>query len=234
MSKTIKIPNKKQTKIIAHRGLSGLETENTLPAFQLASSLSYYGMECDIHKTKDGIYAISHDEDLTRVFGSELVIKENNYRDLVSASRLKDGIHVIPTLEEYLRSCSQHGKKAIIELKVPFNSQDIKEILDICHYCISDVIFISFYYDDLMLLRENGFSGPIQLLYFKEITPEFVKSAEDIQADVDIQYCLATADAVKMFHVHDIKVNVWTVDDKEKAVELIANGVDYITTNILE
>ena len=31
-----------------------------------------------------------------------------------------------------------------------------------------------------------------------------------------------------------LKVNCWTVDDKEKAEELVAWGVDFITSNILE
>ena len=50
---TIKF-NKKNTQIVAHRGLSGIEVENTNSAFVAAGNRSYYGIETDIHRTKDG------------------------------------------------------------------------------------------------------------------------------------------------------------------------------------
>ena len=45
---TIKF-DKKKTVMIAHRGLSGIETENTNSAFVAAGNRSYYGIETDIH-----------------------------------------------------------------------------------------------------------------------------------------------------------------------------------------
>ena len=42
-------------KMIAHRGLSGLEAENTCAAFVAAGNREkYFGIECDIHRTLDG------------------------------------------------------------------------------------------------------------------------------------------------------------------------------------
>ncbi len=49
-------------KMIAHRGLSGMETENTLAAFEAACKRLFYGIETDVHVTKDGKYIIFHDE----------------------------------------------------------------------------------------------------------------------------------------------------------------------------
>lgn len=40
--------------MIAHRGVSGLERENTCAAFVAAGNRSYYGIETDIHRTADG------------------------------------------------------------------------------------------------------------------------------------------------------------------------------------
>ena len=65
---TIKI-NKQITRIIAHRGLSGLERENTCAAFIAAANRSYYGIETDVHVTADGKYILIHDDDTTRVAG---------------------------------------------------------------------------------------------------------------------------------------------------------------------
>ena len=54
-------------KMIAHRGLSGVERENTYPAFVAAGNRSYYGIETDVHKTADGNFVIIHDETTERV-----------------------------------------------------------------------------------------------------------------------------------------------------------------------
>ena len=40
--------------MVAHRGVSKLERENTMPAFVAAGNRSYYGIETDIHITRDG------------------------------------------------------------------------------------------------------------------------------------------------------------------------------------
>ena len=63
---TIKI-NKGSTRLIAHRGLSGLETENSIPAFVAAGNRSYYGVETDTHVTRDGRFIILHDDSTGRV-----------------------------------------------------------------------------------------------------------------------------------------------------------------------
>ena len=54
MKNTISILEHKNTKIVAHRGLSGIEPENTNLAFVAAGNRSYFGIETDIHVTKDG------------------------------------------------------------------------------------------------------------------------------------------------------------------------------------
>ena len=63
---TIKF-DKKDTLIIAHRGLSGIEKENTNAAFVAAGNRSYYGIETDVHKTLDGRYVVFHDDTTGRV-----------------------------------------------------------------------------------------------------------------------------------------------------------------------
>ena len=54
---TLKI-EKNNVKMIAHRGLSGLEKENTAVAFVAAGNKSFYGIETDIHLTKDNVFVV--------------------------------------------------------------------------------------------------------------------------------------------------------------------------------
>ena len=60
---------KKNVKIVAHRGLSGIERENTMASFIAAGNRSYWGIETDIHKTADGQFVVIHDENTFRVSG---------------------------------------------------------------------------------------------------------------------------------------------------------------------
>lgn len=53
-----------QTKLIAHRGGSGLRVENTLAAFEHAIKLGAAGAELDVHLTRDGEVVVHHDEQL--------------------------------------------------------------------------------------------------------------------------------------------------------------------------
>ena len=63
---TLKL-DKGSIKMIAHRGLSGIERENTAAAFVAAGNHSYFGIETDVHRTADGKYIIIHDDVTGRV-----------------------------------------------------------------------------------------------------------------------------------------------------------------------
>ena len=64
---TIKIENK-AVKMVAHRGLSGIEKENTCSAFVAACNrATYFAVETDVHRTVDGQFVIFHDDNTARV-----------------------------------------------------------------------------------------------------------------------------------------------------------------------
>ena len=65
---TVKIKNL-STKMVAHRGLSDIEPENTNASFIAAGNRSYFGIETDIHRTKDGHFVVCHDDNLKRIAG---------------------------------------------------------------------------------------------------------------------------------------------------------------------
>ena len=111
---TVKIQDKRGVQMIAHRGVSGLERENTCPAFVAAGVKSYYGIESDVHVTKDGKYIVFHDDNLERLTGLSLVIEETDF-DTLRAIRMKDTDGVteradlfLPTLEEYISICKKY------------------------------------------------------------------------------------------------------------------------------
>ena len=53
-------------KVMAHRGYSGMYPENTMLAFQKAAEAGADGIELDVHKTRDGVLVVHHDERVDR------------------------------------------------------------------------------------------------------------------------------------------------------------------------
>ena len=134
---TIHLLNKGKTLMVAHRGVSGLEKENTMPAFVAAGNRSYYGIETDVHKTADGKYILFHDDTTARVAIDNMVVEETAY-DTLRALPLTDRegkrgrIDLrMPNLEEYINLCKAYGKDAVLELKNAFEEEDIYEICEI-------------------------------------------------------------------------------------------------------
>ena len=68
---------------ISHRGGAGECYENTMMAFKKAKDLAKTQMlEIDVHITKDGVVVVSHDQNLFRVTGKDVKIKETNFDEL--------------------------------------------------------------------------------------------------------------------------------------------------------
>ena len=86
----------KTPSIIAHRGASGREFENSRAAFTRAIELDADGVELDVHSTEDGIILVHHDAELPG-FGP---IGHLKYTEVLE-SRLPNG-ETIPTLPEVL------------------------------------------------------------------------------------------------------------------------------------
>lgn len=242
---TIKL-NSKHVKIIAHRGLSGIERENTCTAFLAAANRSYFGIETDIHTTRDGKFVIIHDETTERVSLGEnnINVEENDYsavENIVLPD--KDGTKIrqdikIPLLSEYIAICKKYEKICILEVKNAFTDEEIKKLVEeikTTEY-IQNVIFISFELENCLKLRKILPEHEIQWLIGKnlEVTDELIKIFVDNKLDIDIYYKSLNKENIEKLHSKGIKINCWTCDNKNDAEALIELGVDFITTNILE
>ena len=237
---TIKI-NKKNTALIAHRGVSGIECENTAAAFVAAGNRSYFGIETDVHKTADGKFIIIHDDTTDRVSAENLSVENSNF-DVLRQLRLKAGDGktredlCLPSLEEYLRICKTYGKIGVLEFKNPFEKSDIEKILTIVknEYETDKLIFISFDYNNLVYVKELDNTSTVQFLCGCPVDDALIEKLLKYGMDLDIDYSYLDEDAIKRLHDNGIKINCWTVDETCDAERLAEWGVDYITSNILE
>jgi glycerophosphoryl diester phosphodiesterase len=115
-----------QARIIAHRGAHDKRLniiENTMEAFDHARKLGCYGIELDIHATKDGILVVHHDPTLKRLWHKPQAIAELNYQTL------HDLVPQIPKLRDVI---DRFGKDMhlFVELKCPIqNQQHLADLL---------------------------------------------------------------------------------------------------------
>ena len=235
---TIKI-NNKNTLMIAHRGLSGIERENTIRSFTAAVNRSYYGTECDIHLTKDKKFVICHDDNISRVSNYDIKIKDVTLKAL-RKYRLKefnsenDGDDLlVPTLDEYLDLHKKYNKHCIIEIKCDITPKQAKYLLDRIKEMKDLIIFIAFDMNNLIKLRKLDKDIPMEFLASK-YDENYIKDLVKYNFGLDIYYKELTKERISDLHKKGILVNAWTVNDKDVCEELIDWNIDFITTTILE
>lgn len=237
---TIKI-NSGKTLMVAHRGVSGLEKENTNAAFVAAGNRSHFGIETDVHRTLDGRFVCIHDDNTKRVAIDALEVEQSTFdtlRSLVLCDRdnVKGRTDLrIPTLQEYIRICKKYEKIGVLELKNTFDPADVEKIIAIIRDedYLDGIIFISFSLENMIYLRTLLPQHPCQYLT-DDYSEELVETLLKYRLDLDIQYKALTKENIAYMHAKGIRVNCWTCDTKEDAEKLVDWGVDFITSNILE
>jgi|LSQX01.1.fsa_nt_gb glycerophosphoryl diester phosphodiesterase len=227
--------------MIAHRGLSGIEQENTNVAFIAAGNRSYFGIETDVRKTADGQFVILHDDHTERV-GTDVLYPEKTTFETLRALRLKDkngvrgraDLHLC-SLEEYIETCKRYEKHSVLELKGLYDLQTLSDMINRIREIgwLENVIFISFALDNLIKVRQLLPDQKIQWLTC-EFNENILASMKEYSLDLDIYFGGLHEEDVKVIHDAGFEVNCWTVDRKEDAERLVSWGVDYITSNILE
>lgn len=215
--------------IIAHRGASRAQRENTVEAFERAVELGAQGIELDVRRTKDGVAVVHHDPQFTDDHGNETVICE------VEAAGLPP---YLPTLNEALDACA--GAVVNIEIKNLPHEADFDPQYQVCSLVLSELevrdvrgwVISSFDRGTLDRMRELA----------PQITTAWL-AVEFDAADLDELVAIGhggihpwdqmlTQELVATAHEHGLFVNVWTCNDPERMKELAAWGVDGIVTDV--
>lgn len=228
-----------QTKVIAHRGFSGIAPENTLAAFQKAIDHQFEYYELDIHKTKDDSLVVIHDASVNRTSsnGMKGKVAEMTYEEL---SKVRVGYsskfgnefkeEKIPTLREAL-AMSKGKIKVCVEVKVNGVEQEMLDIIGDLNMK-DEVIIFSFYYQALEKVRQLDKEIPI-LFLIGAANEKAIDAAKTINA----QAIGAgggnplTKEYIEKAHKRGLEVWRWTVDDEKIMKSLIEVGVDGIISN---
>ena len=104
-----KTEDKREVKIVAHRGASRFAPENTIAAFLKAAEMGADYVEMDVRQTKDGHFIIMHDRTVNRTTNGMGLVSE---MELDEIQKLEAGAHFsekfsgekVPTLSEALEA----------------------------------------------------------------------------------------------------------------------------------
>ncbi len=237
--------------VMGHRGARGLAPENTMPAFQCAIDLGV-PFELDTMICASGELVVIHDWELERLAGVEGKVVEQSWDELAA---LDVGSHFsaehadtrIPLLADTLAAAAPHVL-VNIEVKAERGTDNglvadkLVSLLE-ASGLLDKVIVTSF--SPLMLeavrLREpsilrgqiyRGFSAYKDNSFVEKLVLSKLLFNKKAQPDLlMMDHERATPRYVKRMKRRGYRVFTWTVNDAERARELVEMGVDGIITD---
>lgn len=225
--------------IIAHRGSSKAAPENTKAAFKQAIKDKADGIELDVHLSADNQVIVIHDPTIDRTSKEQGFIKDlslDELKELDFGSYFSDEFkgEKVLTLTETLEIIKDIDL-INIEIKKGYNiNQGIEEeVLKSIEKSNlnNEVIISSFNHESLKILKNTKNDIKIApLLYARLYKPwEYAKILE--AEYLHLYYKLVNKEIVEKCHQHEIKVNVFTVDEYYDLNKMIEYNVDGIITN---
>jgi glycerophosphoryl diester phosphodiesterase len=214
------------TLVIAHRGASRAEPENTVVAFRRAVELGADGVELDVRRTLDDRLVVHHDAHLP----DGAVIRHTRFGDLPA--------HV-PSLGAALDACD--GVFVNVEIKNDPDDPDFDPSEWVAHRTVLELerrrtdprwLISSFRLETVARCRSLLPLARTAWLADRVGRPEIERTAAAGHVAIHPSVEHLDADTVRAAHSTGLAVNTWTCDDPERIRELIAWGVDGICTNV--
>jgi glycerophosphoryl diester phosphodiesterase len=228
-------------KIVAHRGATKAERENTLAAFHAALTQGADMVELDVRRTSDHKLIIHHDPHVVTEAGTTHAIFQMQAVDLPP--------HV-PTLTQALDACA--GMEVNVEIKNDDTEVDFDATRSLADAVVKvlrarsdcdQMLISSFDYATIQRVRElapeikTGFlivAPELDAAAAEPLTAFINRIANDGHVAIHPHRYAATAELIESAHSRNLAVNVWTVDKPEELRALTALGVDALITNTPE
>jgi glycerophosphoryl diester phosphodiesterase len=210
--------------IIAHRGASGYEVENSLAAFRAAKDLGADAVELDIHSTADGALVVHHGETIADHHIAHCSLVEVREHTLANGE-------AIPTLTEALAVILPQ-MIAYVEIKslAPGRDEQLFEAIERTGH--KDRVALHAF--DHRVIRRMGEKRPfIRRGVLSASYPVYpVRTLEDADATILWQHHQHVDDAlVASLHAAGMTLYAWTVNDPAEVQRFLALGVDGICTD---
>jgi glycerophosphoryl diester phosphodiesterase len=211
---------------VGHRGVMGVEPENTLRSFRRAEQAGLDQVELDLHLSKDGALIVMHDADVDRTTdGSGLV------RDLTldEIRGLDAGLgERVPVFEEVLETV---GRPIQAEIKDVAAARALADTLR-AHRATGRVSVLSFHDEALAEIR-TLLPEVRTVLVASDLGPEIVTRAQAVGARlVSLELRQLTLDVVERCQAAGIAVMAWTVNTAQEWALARALRLDGAATDL--
>lgn len=232
--------------MIAHRGASAHERENTLAAFAKAAELGAEWVELDVRTSADGVLVVHHDPHLA------------DGRFVFETPRGELPAHV-PTLADALMCTARAGLATNVEIKALPGEADESTAARVTDAAVDLVL------EHVERFGPDGTDGtdgivPVEVLVtcfdprtlarVRDRAPATLRTGfltmggpvEDVVAvardgghvAINPWDPIVAEPLVELAHRSGLAVNVWTVDDPARMAELVELGVDGLITNVVD
>jgi glycerophosphoryl diester phosphodiesterase len=218
--------------VIGHRGAAGYEPENTLRSFKTALALKVDMIEFDVHVCSCGKVVIIHDEKINRTANGKGLVLKRTFSDL---RKLDFGLgEKIPSLPEALNLIDRQAK-VNIELKGQKTAAPVAKIISRYvkekNWQYQDFMVSSF--DKLQLRAFKRLCPKVKIgLLFNRLPTGYIKYAKKFPADsINANWKFVNLKIVNRIHKNNLKIFVWTVNERNDIEKMKALKVDGIFSN---
>jgi glycerophosphoryl diester phosphodiesterase len=223
--------------VVAHRGASTEQAENTIEAFEAAIDAGADAVEFDVRMTADRHAVVMHDPDVSRTTNGTGLVSEMTLEQIRKLG--------VPTLDEALR-CLSGRVAADIEIKnlpgEPGHTPDREPAVEATLAALDAVAYAS----PVIISSFN----PASIAHSRALRPE-VPTGLLTEYEVDADEALARAtqhghpwvlpfvskvldagnDFAARVHSSGALLGVWIADDPDTARILFERGADAVATN---
>ena len=195
---------------LIHRGITNKQyKENLLSSFK-HSFKKGYGIETDIHSTKDNKFICFHDFTLNRIFKKKLSIKNLKYSKIKKIST--ENNKPIPLLKDLLKT-SKNKYPLFIEIKPNFTKKLLKELLKETSK-FSKCVFISFKHENIYKLLKLKSNIKVGLSFSP---PTSIKTIIKKSNNKKINYLILDKFFLKNKNIQNLKIKKYYYTIKTKS-----------------
>lgn len=220
---------------LAHRGASNIAPENTMPAFEYAGELGFWGIETDVWRTADGVWMCMHDETVDRMTNGTGKVEALTL-EYIKSLTIDSGSNVslyeslrVPTLEECFAVCKKYNCAPVVEIK-GLNAKDLL-------------------YEVIALAKKHGVYENLQLTFGDQITATALRQLDEqivihqlagtsqaaitfIKELKNAVACLLfsniTPEVVTAYHNEGILISTYGMFTMGQVLDLVKMNVDFI------
>jgi glycerophosphoryl diester phosphodiesterase len=223
--------------VVAHRGASIEQPENTIAAFEAAIDAGADAVEFDVRMTADGYAVVMHDPDVSRTTNGTGLVSEMTLEEIRKLG--------VPVLEEALR-CLSGRAAADIEIKNLPGEPDFTPDRELAVEAMLDALDAVSFPGQVIVSSFN----PASIAHSRALRPDVPTGLlTAYEVDADDSLARATADGhpwilpfvskvldandgfADRVHAGGALLGVWIADDPETARRLFELGADAVATN---